>query len=99
MNAKYALITGLLACVACRTRDGEVIRHLVIAEVAEKQSIEPQLVKVTSMEIRSKTDATAKAEYAPLASRGERVELVCRLTRKLDRWHVDACALVDNGAR
>ena len=99
MSTKHALITALLMCVACGSRDDEVIRHLVIAEVAEKQSIEPQLVKVTSVEIRSGTDATAKAEYAPLASRGERIELVCRLTRKLDRWQVYACALVDSGAR
>jgi hypothetical protein len=93
MLGRTVLITALLLCAACGSRDEDVIRYLVMAEVAEKQSIKPQLVKVADVKIGGGTEATAKAEYSPLASRGlERVRLTCRLTRKLDRWQVEACA-------
>jgi hypothetical protein len=94
MLMKIFLIITALSCTACGSRDEEVIRLLVTAEVAEKQSIEPDLVKVTSVEIRGGTEATAKAEYSPLASRGaDRIRLTCRLTLKVNRWQVESCAM------
>ena len=93
MLTKTVLIGGLLFCSACASRDKEVIRHLVIAELAERQSEEPSHIEVTSVEIQSASEATAKAEYSPRGSRGpERIKVTCHLTRKQDRWQVEACA-------
>jgi hypothetical protein len=94
MLMRTFLLVAVLSCAACGSRDEDVIRLLVSAEVAEKQSIEPDRVKVTSVEIRGGTEATAKAEYSPLASRGvDRIRLTCHLTHKLDRWQVEACVM------
>ena len=92
MFTESVLVAGIMRCAACGPRDEEVIRHLVIAEVAERQSVGPSLIQVTSVQVQSVSEATAKAEHAPQRSRLERLKLSYRFTRKLNRWQVEACA-------
>ena len=91
------LVMGLLLLgVGCGSRDEEVIRLLVSAEVAELRAVDPKQVTVAKVEILSGGKAIAAAEYAPLASRGgEAMKMTCRLTRSLNRWHVDGCVAAD----
>lgn len=93
MRATRLLITILLLGAACASRNAEIIRHLVIAEVAEKQSVEPSLVEVKSIKFQGEAEATANVEYGQHGSRSpERTKMTCQLTRKADRWLVAACA-------
>lgn len=95
VTKKNLLVLALLVCGGCGSRDDEVIRLLVSAEVAESQSIDPKQVTVAKVEILSGGKARAEAEYAPLASRGgESMKMTCQLQRELNRWHVDGCVPV-----
>lgn len=86
-------MTALALCAACGSRDEEVIRYVVAAEVAERTALPPSRVEVTVVSIEDGGAAMAEANYAPLATRGpERTRLRCRLTHRTARWQVEDCA-------
>jgi hypothetical protein len=93
MTSRISLIAALLLCTSCASRTEQVIRHLVIAELAQSRAGDPSFIEVTSVKIRNGNEATATAELAPSATRGtERQKVQCELARTQERWHVTSCA-------
>lgn len=85
---RYVAILLLLA-VSCAGREEQAIRHLVTAELIERERVTEDRIKIDSVEFTGDEQAVVEAKLSPEASRGARRTVHCTLRKEGQRWIVE----------
>jgi len=87
----------ILCATSCGNRDSEAVRHIVTAELIQREGIPDSQISVVSVHFPSDGTATVEAiilQSATKAATPER-KVQCRLERKEGRWNLVS---VDDGS-
>jgi ribosomal protein L36 len=81
----------IAALSACGPSNTEAIRHVVLAEIIQRQKVPGSHIDIASINFHGESEATVEVRILPERSQGvERTRLECKVVRRAGRWRVES---------